>query len=256
MHASRKGFTLIELLVVVAIIALLVSILLPSLGRAKDLAQSIVCAHRDKDCYLGWTFYGNDFSGVWMATWDRNAPWASGTDWPSQYPYTMVHYVTGGGIPLGQAVYEPGHPDGPWYSEDGRHGWPPTFRGPDEAVQLQCPVVSAMGQAVNPIWYNYTSISYFIMAGRQVGDTWIYNSNGYPKLDLMTHPTSTGLLMCLSGILTEGGPNAWCVYDGYPLDPHMEKSNYIFCDGHLELLSLSGTNEAMWQSMWERGTQP
>lgn len=59
----RKGFTLIELLVVVSIIALLVSILLPSLQGARGQAQRVVCANSLHQLGLLCTYYAEDWNG-------------------------------------------------------------------------------------------------------------------------------------------------------------------------------------------------
>jgi len=58
---KKKGFTLIELLVVIAIIALLLAILVPSLGKAKEMAKELVCLTRMKQWSLIVNLYGNDY---------------------------------------------------------------------------------------------------------------------------------------------------------------------------------------------------
>jgi prepilin-type N-terminal cleavage/methylation domain-containing protein len=60
---KRSGFTLIEVLVVVAIIALLVAILLPSLARARDQAQTTTCKSNLRQLFYGWTMYAQDNKG-------------------------------------------------------------------------------------------------------------------------------------------------------------------------------------------------
>ena len=57
----RGGFTLIELLVVIAIISLLVSILLPSLTQAKELAKRAVCMSNLHNIGLAIATYAEDF---------------------------------------------------------------------------------------------------------------------------------------------------------------------------------------------------
>ena len=75
----RKGFTLIELLVVIAIIALLIAILLPSLARARELSKRTVCGTHLKSIGNAGEMYSNDNKGQWMVPahlasvdWDLN----------------------------------------------------------------------------------------------------------------------------------------------------------------------------------------
>ncbi len=74
-NTSRRAFTLIELLVVIAIISLLVSILLPSLTKARELARNTVCATQVRSQAMAMEFYLEDSEGVYPRTLHRHIYW-------------------------------------------------------------------------------------------------------------------------------------------------------------------------------------
>jgi prepilin-type N-terminal cleavage/methylation domain-containing protein len=76
---KKKGFTLIELLVVISIIALLLSILMPGLQKAKAAAKRMFCLSNTKQLTLAWMMYADQNDGRLV-----NASTTNGDD-PSHY---------------------------------------------------------------------------------------------------------------------------------------------------------------------------
>lgn len=83
---TRRAFTLIELLVVISIIALLIAILLPALGRAKHSATLAQCLSNQRQVAIGGTNHAADNKGLWP---ERKMPFiGSGLSAPHVLKFT------------------------------------------------------------------------------------------------------------------------------------------------------------------------
>jgi prepilin-type N-terminal cleavage/methylation domain-containing protein len=70
----RRGFTILELLTVVATIAILASLLLPVLGKAKTKAQRTTCLSNLRQLSVAWMLYADDNHGFLPESYPLNNP--------------------------------------------------------------------------------------------------------------------------------------------------------------------------------------
>ncbi len=109
-----SGFTLIEVLVVVAIIALLLSILLPSLNGAREQAKAVACSSNLKQITTGLAMYRNDNRGSLPPTvWSESAWSAEKAD--------LWFYKLKKELPDGNVFHCPGDPFASKFDFEGVH---------------------------------------------------------------------------------------------------------------------------------------
>ncbi len=81
-NATRRGFTLIELLVVISIISILIAILLPALGKARESSRNVKCLTALKQQGVTLQVYCNDYDDYYPYS---NFDWLQLT-WTYIYP--------------------------------------------------------------------------------------------------------------------------------------------------------------------------
>ncbi|MEN0019267.1 MAG: prepilin-type N-terminal cleavage/methylation domain-containing protein [Planctomycetota bacterium] len=107
----QAGFTLIELLVVIAIIALLIGILLPALGRARDAARQTVCLSNMRQLTVFASLYANDNEErIWPSSYVPVEPRQTSpagslgfADWAYYYEFNGGINVNGYGVVIDYA---------------------------------------------------------------------------------------------------------------------------------------------------------
>src|SRR5687767_10218211 len=84
-HGLPPAFTLVELLVVIGIISVLIALLMPALGRAREQARAVTCASNLRQVGLAFVMYAGE-----------NKQWFPfHADWTAQHREDWVHWQAG-----------------------------------------------------------------------------------------------------------------------------------------------------------------
>ena len=228
---GKTRFTLIELLVVIAIIAILASLLLPALGKARNYAQKITCANNMKQINFCLSAYIDDFNG-W--TPQPLLTWLSGRD---EYFYNRPCWAGG------MADYIPWVVDTPYYNTGSLRAHAPPV--------TMCPKGGRSGTTLTQDELGYPNFSY--ATNGWISGKWRLGTGAYDTVFQSPTPSQQALLV-------ETGKDGWhntgrtgaMVSQGTQIAyRHGTKTNAAFIDGHLETdLDLSRIHQDWTGLFW------
>ncbi len=149
---TARAFTLVELLVVISIMAIMLAIILPSLGAAKEQAWAIRCLSTQRQAMFTLMLYSNDHDGWIMPPADlASYPYGPGNNWPS-WPriLTVTGYINSGLTGYDDALAHPS-----------------SYLPPDKVMELtRCPAWDHLTWSSNTTYGMRTKI---------VGSSWLWH---------------------------------------------------------------------------------
>jgi len=213
MRGRVKAFTLIELLVVIAIIAILASMLLPSLNSARSTAKQIGCTGNLKQFGLAFVSYAGDYGGYLPIA--RNG----GNNRVRNWQFMIAPYIN---VPV---------PDG-------------TVTQPIKPI-FKCPMPS--DPPSTDTYYIPTNYAYQWNMGAVGTDAWMYpqaQDKAPRKLERFIRPAKIASMTDGAGFTALFNSSS----SEIDLYRHNGGENYLFVDGHVEknrYLTLSTSDNGM-----------